>query len=414
MKTILYVCENSTEDTRQVERYIEEDEYRIIQCFSCAEAKTVLDENNDITIILLDTPSELAGVKELIDQVNYANSFLFMTPILIVTDRNHLTQDVEYLGGAVVDVISKPVSNPKILLNRIDNVEKFFQSVSFSDFADMLRVLPANIYLKDRYGRYVFSSQTWHHLDTGNDPNWTIRGKTDLDIRKDKENAKLAMESDQRMLASGKGTSYVIEENQDGIQEYLQLIKEPLFNENHEVKGIIALINNVTEQERMRRQLKELSITDKLTGAYNRTCFENTIEEGFTEEDFPVCILSADCDELKVMNDTNGHLAGDEYILASVKAIKDHMGPKGMVFRTGGDEFIAILPHTDEGKAKEVINAIEKAVSELQICGRPVRLSMGYGLLGNKDDNLEAVIREADESMYRDKRSHKQQKCTKV
>ena len=414
MKTILYICENSTEDTEQVKRYIEREEHRIINCLSCAEAKMALDENDDITIILLDTPSELAGVKELIEQVNYANSFLFMTPILIVTNRDHLTQDVDYLGGPVVDVISKPVSNPKILLNRIDNAEKFFQSVSFSDFADMLRVLPANIYLKDRYGRYVFSSQTWHHLDTGNDPNWTIRGKTDLDIRKDKENAKLAMESDKRMLASGKGTSYIIEENQDGIQEYLQLIKEPLFNENHEVRGIIALINNVTEQERMRRQLKELSITDKLTGAYNRTCFENTIEEGFQEEDYPVCILSADCDDLKVMNDTNGHLAGDEYIMASVEAIKNNMGKGGTVFRTGGDEFIAILPHTDKEKAEAVIAAIRKAVSELQIYGHPVRLSLGYDLLGNNDDSLEAVIREADESMYRDKRSHKQQKCTKV
>ena len=414
MKTILYICENSTEDTEQVERYIEEDEYRIIRCLSCEEAKTQLDEKNDITIILMDTPSEQTGVNELIDQVNYANSFLFMTPILIVSDRDHLTQDLEYLGGPVVDVISKPVHHPKILLNRIDNIEKFFQSVSFSDFAAMLRVLPANIYLKDHYGRYVFSSQTWHHLDTGNDPNWTIRGKTDLDIRKDKENAKLAMESDKRLLASGKGTSYVIEENQDGIQEYLQLIKEPLFNENHEVKGIIALINNVTEQERMRRQLEELSITDKLTGAYNRTCFETTIEEGFTEKDFPVCILSADCDDLKVMNDTNGHLAGDEYILASVRAIRDHIGSEGTLYRTGGDEFIAILPHTDKTKAEEVIASIRKAVSEIQMYGQPVRLSLGYALLEDTDETLVTVLREADESMYRDKRSHKQQICTKV
>ena len=67
MKTILYICENSTEDTEQVKRYIEREEHRIINCLSCAEAKMALDENDDITIILLDTPSELAGVKELID-----------------------------------------------------------------------------------------------------------------------------------------------------------------------------------------------------------------------------------------------------------------------------------------------------------------------------------------------------------
>lgn len=50
-------------------------------------------------------------------------------------------------------------------------------------------MLPACIFLKDTEGRYVFSTQYWRHLNTGNDPNWTIRGKTDLEIRKDKDNA---------------------------------------------------------------------------------------------------------------------------------------------------------------------------------------------------------------------------------
>lgn len=69
-------------------------------------------------------------------------------------------------------------------------------------FADrMLKDLPACIFLKDNEGKYVFSTQYWNHLDTKGDPNWTIRGKTDLDIRKDKKNAMKAMEADRRIIA---------------------------------------------------------------------------------------------------------------------------------------------------------------------------------------------------------------------
>ncbi|MBR1752579.1 MAG: hypothetical protein IJ740_17200 [Ruminococcus sp.] len=86
-----------------------------------------------------------------------------MLSVLFITDAEHLHEDIEYLGGAAVDIIQKPIE-PKLLGNRIDNAEKLTNSVSFNEFARMLKVLPANIYLKDANGRYVFSSQTWHHL----------------------------------------------------------------------------------------------------------------------------------------------------------------------------------------------------------------------------------------------------------
>lgn len=82
----------------------------------------------------------------MIDHVNYGNNYVFSIPILILTDHNSVL-----------------------------NVEKSISSVSFSEFARMLKALPANIYLKDALGRYVFSSQTWHHLDTEGDPEYFER-----------------------------------------------------------------------------------------------------------------------------------------------------------------------------------------------------------------------------------------------
>ena len=127
-------------------------------------------------------------------------------------------------------------------------------------YAKMLQVLPSLIYLRDANGRYVFSSQYWHHLEHYDDPDWSIRGKTDMEIRKDTENAKRAYESDLRVIRNGVGSDYVIEENEDGIHEYLQIIKEPLRDSEGRVRGIIAIINDVTEQEKLRRELRKKSV----------------------------------------------------------------------------------------------------------------------------------------------------------
>ena len=105
------------------------------------------------------------------------------------------------------------------------------------------------------------------------------------------------MEKEAALLESGK-------ENEDGVQEYLELIKEPLFGEDGRVRGIIALINNVTEQERMRQALKKNAITDSLTRVYNRTHYDEFIHKELENLEFPLSIITADCDHLKMINDT--------------------------------------------------------------------------------------------------------------
>ena len=138
----------------------------------------------------------------------------------------------------------------------------------------MLTALPSLIYLKDKDGRYAFCSQHWHHLNTDE----SIRGKTDFDIRKDKNNAQIARNSDLKVINSGKGTSYIIkEEDEEGI-DYLQIIKEPLKNDKGEVTGIIAIINNITNEEILRQELRRKSITDQLTGVNNREYFHEVVE----------------------------------------------------------------------------------------------------------------------------------------
>ncbi len=370
------------------------------------KAIKLLKRDADFTAVLVDSPSGRKGVGKLINYVNQQNDYIFAMPIFLLSDRETLESDTTYLGGAVVDCIGKPIY-PVILRNRVERGVELMNSVSFAEFARMLKALPANIYLKDNKGRYVFSSQTWHHLDTGGDPNWSIRGKTDLDIRRDKENARFAMETDQKLIRSGRGTTYIIEENEDGIQEFLQLIKEPIRYEDGRVRGIIALINDVTTQELMRRELKRVSITDKLTGLYNRDFYEEYAQSVSDPANYPLSILTLDCDNLKKINDTYGHMAGDQYILMTVDLLRGCLPESGVLFRTGGDEFVAFLPQTPAAQAEEIVEKIRDTASNFVLKGNPLSVSVGYSTLATPSDRIEEYIKRSDDAMYRDKQRKK-------
>ena len=382
------------------------DSYTLINVFSYTDAVQILSSDSGIEVIMIDYPTETPDAQKLIDFVDKYNHSVFNTPILILTSQEKKFEDSEFLGGPVADVMVRPFV-PAIVSNRLKVIQKQFDSMSFDGFAKMLKALPSNIYLKDNKGRYVFCSQIWNHVDTGGDPDWTIRGKTDLDIRKDKHNAELAMKSDQKMLESGQGTSYIIKETgPDGNDQYLQLIKEPLCHEDGHVMGIIALINDVTEQETLRQELTRISITDTLTGVYNRTKFDNFIMNDLADMKFPVTVFSADCDHLKYVNDTFGHFAGDEYIKLCCKCFEDSLPEGSKLFRMGGDEFTALVPDMPASKATEVLQALEKRLSENEVKGVTLRMSVGSYTMGSNHDDFNACIKESDASMYEVKKKH--------
>ena len=131
-------------------------------------------------------------------------------------------------------------------------------------------------------------------------------------MRKSKENARIAREADMKVISSGRGSNYVIKEEDDEGIDYLQIIKEPVKNEKGEVTGIIAIVNNVTDSELLKQELRKKSITDPLTELYNRYYYEELEAEYKNKMTIPITVISADCDGLKRINDKYGHAAGDK------------------------------------------------------------------------------------------------------
>ena len=146
----------------------------------------------------------------------------------------------------------------------------------------------------------------------------------------------------------------------------------------------------------------DMANTDFLTGLKNRNAFEvdlNNLE--CTRQKSGICLVSVDLDNLKTVNDTMGDAAGDSYIKACTKILKDNLDSAGTLYRTGGDEFIMILEDTDEEKAAAMMERIyEDCRGCTGLKNVAVSLSAGYAFYEEPDDTLEDTFRRADEKMY--------------
>lgn len=274
----------------------------------------------------------------------------------------------------------------------------------------ILQEIPSNIFFKDKECRYVFATHYWRHLKRDEDnENWDIKGKTDLEIRKDVENAKHAYEMDKQILETGKGITYITKIEQDGITEYLELIKNPVFDETGQVIGIVGLINDVTEKVLLEQKLEALATKDQLTGLYNRSYLDRWIKEINSKELYPLSIIFADCNHLKQINDEYGHIAGDKYITTTVEVMKNNLPENSYLFRIGGDEFLVLLPNTDESLTKKYIEEIKQLCSRININQQELSVAFGSKTIDEYVDDLLPYIELADNEMYQNKiKMHKQ------
>ncbi len=403
-RTILLVKENS-ENASQLCKLLA-DVYNFMVTTNSEEGFSALKRMCDnLSAVLVD--SELPdNACEIFLQKVRSNKRLETIPILVISDLETMAQKVNFLALGAVDFITFPYQR-EIIVNRISNAIHIKDSATFLQLEKMLRALPANIYLKDAEGKYVFATHYWHHIEHDGDPDWTIRGKTDIEIRKDRENAIKAYQSDLELLRTGEGKDYVIEVNADNILEYLQIIKQPVYNDNNEITGIIALINNVTEQEILRRKLERQAHTDELTGLYNRLYFEKYIQS-IPPKDYPISIISADCNALKFINDTYGHLVGDEYIRLSAVLFRMVLPENAVMFRMGGDEFLLFVPETSLEKAGYYITELKHQAKLFHIKEQQISISYGACQLENPY-HIRQCIEMADTLMYEDKKQYHQQ-----
>jgi diguanylate cyclase (GGDEF)-like protein len=155
--------------------------------------------------------------------------------------------------------------------------------------------------------------------------------------------------------------------------------------------------------------LKESSITDSLTGLFNRRYFEDRLFEELNRSErygLPFSLALIDVDDFKLFNDTEGHLAGDDALKGISAIAKDSLRIIDVIARFGGEEFAVIMPQTEKEEAFAVVERIRKAVRERlprtweTFPREHITICIGVSTFPDDGKNRSDLIRNADKALY--------------
>ncbi len=180
-----------------------------------------------------------------------------------------------------------------------------------------------------------------------------------------------------------------------------------------------AIRRSESEKLRLERLVKErtadielLSKTDALTGLWNRGYLEEMSNMEFKRArryNHNIYVLLIDLDYFKKVNDTYGHLAGDEVLREISKRIKNSIRETDFISRYGGEEIVVILTETSAKEAKQISEKILKIVAEKPVKFEnieiPITASIGLSSLNKNHDSYKDIFKEADEALYASKSS---------
>lgn len=175
---------------------------------------------------------------------------------------------------------------------------------------------------------------------------------------------------------------------------------------------VVFTTQSIDAEKKQEEKLIRNSQTDELTGLLNRRAYEEDFyENNYVPKKNHFVSMSLDVNGLKVVNDKLGHAAGDELLIGASQCMKKCLGPYGKLYRTGGDEFIAIL-FCDDGKLKEALADFDETMAKWT--GRLINgLTVAYGYV-SKEEAPGMSVRElgaiADKRMYEAKSAYYRKK----
>lgn len=173
----------------------------------------------------------------------------------------------------------------------------------------------------------------------------------------------------------------------------------PIFDEHQSITGYKAILQDITDK----KKVEELSLTDSLTKIYNRAKFNESLEsEIYRAQRYgsKLSLIIVDADHFKSINDTFGHLAGDEVLKGIARILKENLRISDILARYGGEEFVILLPFTDTHTAQMIAQKLrEKVRIENFPHGKTVTCSFGVAELLSEDTE-KTLFKRADQALY--------------
>ena len=177
---------------------------------------------------------------------------------------------------------------------------------------------------------------------------------------------------------------------------------------------IIVLHREIDAKNKL---VEEMAHTDSLTGLPNRRAIEewaNRQLRGAARHGYPLWVVHADLDSFKIINDSYGHEAGDEVLRGFASILKENIRASDITGRTGGDEFLLVLTHSQENQIQLTVERLRArfASKKFVFGGESISVTASFGACGFQGKNapeFSDLVRQADKALYCAKRAGRNQ-----
>ncbi|RTE66954.1 EAL domain-containing protein [Amphritea opalescens] len=181
----------------------------------------------------------------------------------------------------------------------------------------------------------------------------------------------------------------------------------PIYDFMGQLTNYVVTLLDVTENRLISEQMSYHASHDQLTGLINRREFEMRLQSMFQHQRAPGCqhaFCFLDLDQFKVVNDTCGHVAGDELLRQIASILQSQVRSNDTLARLGGDEFGILLLNCSLEKAHEVAESLRDAIAEFKFCWEQqsfnIGVSVGVVAITEHSANLTEVLKQADSACY--------------
>ncbi|MBN2851148.1 MAG: diguanylate cyclase [Clostridia bacterium] len=189
----------------------------------------------------------------------------------------------------------------------------------------------------------------------------------------------------------------------NGVEMPIEGVIAPIKDNYGNYSGTVLVFRDFSERKKKLIEIEYLSFRDKLTGLYNRRFFDEEFKRIDTKRNYPLTVVMADVNGLKLINDAFGHMNGDKLLVKFADAVKKESRADDIVARIGGDEFVLLLPKTDVDETIRIIERLKNNIKKENVCDIEISAAFGYGTKYDETLNMDNVLKRAEAIMYKNK-----------